>query len=439
MGRQPAALPGWLLTDLTPSLALATALAGSSRGATDLVAETLARDPSWIGVAGDLDPTPRLRIGVVRTFLASPLGRSTPPVRTGLDALTGAARAAVVLRDGERLTVGEIASILDRPAKRVAADLAEVPAGDHDPEIAELASLAPPASAVADQFAGAVRRLRSRRRRRTGLLAAATTAVLVAVAIPTMVLPRLPAQVKPVAEWRFSHEVRPPEGWRVTYRGIYPDHEQTNVTIPWPAQGRTECLVTVSTVPGEDPEQPSGATEQPTSVGARPGVLIDSGGNDLTLAWQYADDTWATVACPNGAVPEAVLRQVASTVRFRDGRQLLPFMLDALPEGYRIRTVGESYEDPDWGPFLVMDPPNDSYWPIVLIGPNTSDADQGTANERCLGADRSICVTAAQSDDQIPVQSGVGRSVLATVVAELRLAPDPTDRAGWFDATGLPR
>ena len=438
MGRQPAALPGWLLTDLTPTLRLATALAGSTRGAADLVAETLALDPPPTGRAAELDPTPRWRIGVVRTFLASPLGRSAPPVRTGLDALTGATRAAVVLRDGERLTVGEIASILDRPAKRVAADLAEVPAGDHDPEIAELAALAPPAAAVADRFAGAVRRIRSRRRRRTGLLAAATTAVLVAVAIPTMVLPRLPAEVKPVAEWRFSHEVRAPEGWRVTYRGIYPDHEQTNVTVPWPAQDQTACLVTVATVPGGDPDRPKGQTEQPTSVGGRPGVLIDAGGNNLTLAWRYADHAWAWVQCPNAPVPESLLRELAGTVRFRDARQLLPFMLDALPDGYRIRTVGESYEDPDWGPFLVMDPPADSYWPIVLIGPNTSDADQGTANERCLGADRSICVTAAQSDDQIPVQSGVGRSVLATVVAELRLAPDPTDRAGWFDATGLP-
>ncbi|HYI56485.1 MAG TPA: hypothetical protein VEX57_21130, partial [Microlunatus sp.] len=341
--------------------------------------------------------------------------------------------------DGERLTVGEIASILDRPPKRVAADLAEVPAGDHDPEIAELTALAPPAAAVADRLAGAVRRVRSRRRRRTGLLTAAVVALTVAVAVPTMVLPRLPAQLKPAAEWRFSHEIRPPEGWRISYRAIYPDHEQTNVSIPWPAQDRTACLVTVSTIPGEDPGQTTDTTEQPTSVGGRPGVLIDAGGNDLTLAWRYADDAWASVQCPNAPVPAATLQELAGSVRFRNVRQLLPFMLDALPDGYRIRTVGESFEDPDWGPFLVLDPPDDSYWPIVLIGPNTSDADLGTASERCLGADRSICVTAAQSDDQIPVQSGVGRSVLATVVADLRLAPDPTDRAGWFDATGLPR
>ncbi|HEY5980004.1 MAG TPA: hypothetical protein VIT41_10255 [Microlunatus sp.] len=441
MGPQPAALPDSLLTELAPTLALATELAGSTRGAVDLVAETLARDPSWIARAGDLDPAPRLRILVVRTFLASPLGRSTPPVRTGLDALTGAARAAVVLRDGERLTVAEIASILDRPARRVAADLAEVPPGAHDPEIGELAALAPPAAAVAERFAGAIRQVRSRRRRRTGLLAAATSAVLVAVAIPTVVLPRLPAEVKPAAQWRFSHEVRPPADWRIDYRAIYPDREQTTLSISWPDQDRTTiCVVNVSTVPGEDPDRPRGAAAEPTSVGARPGVLIDSGGNNLMLAWQYADDTWASVACPNGAVPEAALRRVAATVRFTDRRQLLPFMLDALPEGYRIRAVGESYDNPDWGPFMVIDPPDNSYWPTVLIGPKTSDADQGLATERCLGPDGgSVCVTAAQSDDQIPVQPGIGRSVLAAVIADLRLAPDPTDRAGWFDATGLPR
>ncbi len=438
MPRPPVALPDWLLRDLGPTLGLATALTGSRPGAVDLVTEALARDRSWGGLAGEVDPTPRLRASLVRTFLASPLGRSAPPTRAGLDGLTGPARAAVVLRDGERLTLGEIATVLDRPAKRVAADLAEVPAGAHDAEIAVLTALAPPAAPVADRFAGTVRRVRARRGRRTGLLTAATLLVLAAVAIPTLVLPRLPADVKPAAEWRFSHEVRPADGWRIVYRAIYPDHEQTNVLLRWPDDEETTCLVVVSTVPGEE-QLPARADAQPTSVGGRPGKLIDTGGNNLVLAWAYGDDAWASVSCPNQPVPVATLQQLASSVRFTDRRQLLPFMLDALPEGYRIRTVGESFDQPDWGPFVVLDPPENSYWPILLIGPKTSDADQGIATERCLGPDGSICVTAGQSDDQIPVQPGVGRSVLASVVGDLRLAPDLTDRAGWFDATGLPR
>lgn len=438
MPRPPAALPDWLLRDLGPTLGLATALTGSRPGAVDLVTEALARDRSWSALAGELDPGPRLRAGVVRTFLTSPLGRSTPPVRTGLDGLTGPARAAVVLRDGERLTLGEIATLLDRPPKRVAADLADVPPGAHDPEIAELTALAPPVATVADRFAGTARRIRRQRSRRTGLVTVATLLVLVAVTIPTLVLPRLPADVKPAAAWRFSHEVRPLEGWRVTYRAIYPDFEQTNVVIPWPNDEETTCLVTVSTVRGDD-QRPARGNVSTTSVRGRPGELIDTGGNNLTLAWQYGDEAWASVSCPNQPVPAATLQQVAATVRFTDRRQLLPFMLDALPEGYQIRTVGEAYAEPDWGPFVVLDPPENSYWPILLIGPKTSDAAQGIATERCLGPDDSICVTAGQSDDQIPVQPGVGRSVLASVVADLRVAPDLTDRAGWFDATGLPR
>lgn len=438
MPRPPAALPGWLLRDLAPTLGLAAALTGSRQGAADLVTEALARDRSWMTSSGELDPGPRLRAGVVRTFLASPLGRSTPPVHPGLDGLTGPARAAVVLRDGEQLTLGEIATLLDRPPKRVATDLADVSAGAHDPEIVELTALAPSVASIADRFAGTVRRVRRQRTRRTGLVTVGTLLVLVAVLVPTVVLPRLPADVKPAAEWRFSHEVRPLDGWRITYRAIYPEYEQTNVVLPGLGDEETTCLVTVSTVTGAG-QLPARGDTRTTSVGGRPGELIDTGGNNLTLAWQYGDDAWSSVSCPNQPVPATTLQQVAATVRFTDRRQLLPFMLDALPQGYRIRTVGEAYAEPDWGPFVVLDPPENSYWPILLIGPKTSDADQGIATERCLGPDDGICVTAGQSDDQIPVQPGVGRSVLASVVTDLRLAPDLTDRAGWFDATGLPR
>ncbi|HEY5787290.1 MAG TPA: hypothetical protein VIT65_21200 [Microlunatus sp.] len=121
MPRPPAVLPGWLLTEHSPTLEPATVLAGSTRGASDLVADTLARDRSWLTVEDGPDPTPRLRMAVVHTFLGSPLGRSTPPgSAAGLDALTGATRTAVTLRDLERLNTGEIATIMDRPGKGIA-------------------------------------------------------------------------------------------------------------------------------------------------------------------------------------------------------------------------------------------------------------------------------------------------------------------------------
>ena len=118
MPRLPAVLPGWLLAELGPTLGLATVLAGSTRGAADLVADTLARDRSWLAVEDGPDPTPRLRTAVVRTFLGSPLGRSRPPgSAAGLDALTGAARTAVALRDLEQLNTGEIATSWIGPAR----------------------------------------------------------------------------------------------------------------------------------------------------------------------------------------------------------------------------------------------------------------------------------------------------------------------------------
>ena len=120
MGRPPVAVPDWLLAELAPTLRLATALAGSTTGAAELAAAVLARDPSSTAREPGFDPSPRLRVGLVRAFLASPLGRSAPPsAATGLDALTGPTRAAVVLRDGEQLTGAEIVSIMDRPGRQI--------------------------------------------------------------------------------------------------------------------------------------------------------------------------------------------------------------------------------------------------------------------------------------------------------------------------------
>lgn len=435
--RRPAGLPDRLQAELEPTLQLAVVLTGSTPGAIELAAAALAGDPSWVGADDGHELLPRLRTTVVRAFLSAPLGRSRPPATaTGLDALAGPARTAVLLRDGERLTIGEIAGIMDRPGRRVAADLGATPAGAHDGEIAVLRRVAPSPAQVADRYAATSRRLRSRRRTRTALLAAAGAVLAAAVAVPTMIIPSLPHDVRPLGQWRFSHEVRPLDGWQIRYRSITADTEVTGLSLPQADPVRTNCTVTVTTS-GETPRR-SGPTT-PTTVAGRPGVLVDEPGTDLALNWRYAEDAWAAIECPAGPATESLLRRVAGAVRFDDRRQLLPFTLTALPASYRIRMVGQVDEAPDWGPFVVLDPPDDSYWPVLLIGPHTStDGASDDGFERCLGADRTVCVTAAQSDDQIPVNRGIQSRVLSDTVGLVRLAPDPADRSTWFDAIDLP-
>ena len=145
MPRPPDALPGWLLAELDPTLLLASTLAPSTSQAADLVAEALAQDPSWSQLPAGHDPAPLLRAGLLRTHL-----------RAGGDPL----RTAVVLRDAEHLTTGEIATLLDRPARRVAHDLADVPAGALDREDLERRGNAPTKAQVVDRYAEAVRRTR---------------------------------------------------------------------------------------------------------------------------------------------------------------------------------------------------------------------------------------------------------------------------------------
>lgn len=432
----PASIPTWLLVELTPTLRLASLLAGSPKGAAELVAETLASDVTWMTAVDEVDRATRVRAAVVRCFLDSPLGRARPAPTDGLEALTGRARAGVVLRDGERLTTGEIVTLLDRPARAVARELAATPPGSHDDEIAELGRIAPtPADAVA-AFPRARRRTRRRRGRRRAVLLAAGFAAVVAIAVPTVVLPALPHQTRPPGQWRYSHEVALADGWRLNYRSITAQTETTGIELPWPAPpDRIRCTITVTVVGSDLPR--SGPTTA-TAVGGRSGVLVDEPGNDLSLQWEYAAGAWAGVECPSAAATPALLRRIAGQVRFRDDRQPLPFMLSALPADYRIRMVGQVDESPDWGPFLVLDPPNDSYWPVLLIGPHTSEGASDDGVERCLGQGQTVCVTAAQSDDQVPVNRSVQRRILSRTVDLVRVAGDPADPATWFDAIELP-
>jgi hypothetical protein len=440
---QPAELPPWLLADLGPTMVLATVLTGSGRGATELVAESLARDRSWTDVQDGYDLRPRLRVAVVRSFLASPLGRSRPPgSATGLDALPGVVRAGVVLRDAEHLTVGEIATILDRPAKRVVADLGRLP-DDYRAELAHLTRLAPSVGQLPDRFTTASRSVRRGRRRRTVLIGLAAALTAVAVAVPTVVLPRLPVDVREPGTWRYSHDVRLAPGWLLVLRSIQSDSETTVIRVPQPRADPAECTVTVR-VRGAQADR--SGDSKPISVRSRPGELLTGPGSAVKVNWQYAPGAWASAECGSPAGDDAGLAlELAASVRFGDSRQLLPFLLSPLPEGYRVDTVGEVFQpmwgsDRGWGPTVLLEPPVDSYRPAVMVGPDLTGSGDSSASTivRCLAADGTVCVSTFGTDDQVPANQAMLRWVLGQTVDGVQLAADPADRSTWFDAIDLP-
>lgn len=440
--------PDSVLAELGPTLGLAAVLAGSTRGAAELVAETLARDRSLLngraGIEADdgFDPTPRLRTAVIREFLASPLGRSRPPAgATGLDALGGLARAAVVLRDREQLTTGEIVSILDGPARRVTAELAAVPPGSCDAEIAELAALAPPATEVSRRYPTVLRSRQRSRRQRTGGLALAVFLVAAAVLVPTLVLPWLPVEVRDRGVWRYSHEVILASGWQLAYRSIEADRETTTILVPGLRAEPTPCTVTVL-VRGVAADRDDDAER--ATVRGRPAEIVGPPGN-ATVNWEYAAEAWASAECSTRVTTStSLLLDIAAAVRFRDSRQLLPFRVTALPAGYAVQTVGEAFLPangiPPWGPILHLQPPPNSGRPSILVGPDLSVGSYRSpdSSESCLGAEQPVCVTAFRTDAQVPVDQRMLRYTVALAVDQLILATSPGDRSTWYDAITLP-
>lgn len=442
MTRPPEQLPDWLQAELGPTLRLATALTGSTQGAEHLVADALAHDHVWAVAEEGYDLTARLRVAVVRTFLGSPLGRSTPPPpATGLDALTGPVRSALVLRDSEQLTGAEIASILDRPGKRVAGELAAIPPGAHDTEITQLAALAPAAGAVAERFVPARRAVRRSRRRRSGLLALAAAVVAVAVAVPTTVLPRLPVDVRTAGTWRFSHELVLRSGWTLVSRSMDAETETSTVRVPSITDRPVECRVLVRV--RDDPPSRDGKVSGTQPVHGRRAEILTQAGNMVTLSWEYATGAWASAACDDqSAVPASLLREIAAATRFRDVRQRLPFLLTGLPTDYRIATVSESYDTGyaplDSFPFVLLEPPEKSYRASLVIGPDFGSTDELTSAGECLPPAQAVCVFAFRTNEQIPGNPSVLRRVVATSIGLVQVAADPTDRSTWFDAIDLP-
>ena len=443
MSRPPAAVPGWLLAELAPTLRLATTLTVSPATAAALVADALVRDPSWGGLDPGGDPTPQLRTSVVRVFLRD---RPTPaPDAVGLAALSPVARAATVLHDGEQLTIVEIATITDRPVRQVAADLA-AESGRHDLEIAELRAAAPSPLQVPDRYLRAVRQLRREDGRRRGLIGAGVLVgalvVAGAVLLPAQLDRLVPPDTRSHGEWRFTHRVELADGWSIEQRLLTPETEQTVIRLPTTNGDPGHCTVTLT-----DQREPisRAADTHPVNIDGRDATYVDDPRLDPFVVWSYATGAFATVSCSRLVTPESLQLQVADAVVLRGDRIRLPFILTAIPAGYRVAfislgatetervSLGLTPDDPSAEPSLTVDYGADDVADRCLE-PGGDVRSVSAADQRA----EEVCLEATWSTDGPPTSGETSERALDAVTEQLRLADDLADPGTWFAATDLP-
>ena len=450
--------PGWLRDQIPDLLGLATALTGSAEAAADLVAQTIIRTPPRLSrqSAGETADDDLLALLVGR-FLATHRRRTSRVGAAGqLGALSPPARAAVVLRDGVGMTPLTIASVLDRPPAQVSADLAA--AGPCAEEVALLRAGATDFEQVYRRLAAARGRIRTRRRRLVALVIVIVLVVGAAVSVPTFWLPRLPAEVRTAGVWRFSHVVRLPRGWIVTSRALTTTTETTQLQPPGREHGG--CFVTVHTVGSFDDIETirlSGAR-----VHGRDGFVGQDRSGNYLLAWEYAQQAWAQVSCATTRLDELLLVSTAERVRFRPAPARIPYLLTALPQGYRVISLTEypltgstelhlGRDDIEPGEVnLVVAAPLDQFDATRFRGRALRvDGFEGRISG---GSDPRICVNLSAKalcvltywpggDWPEPAPDPVrAEPALADLAETIRLAPSLPDQRTWFDAeVALPR
>lgn len=450
--------PGWLRDQIPDLLGLATALTGSAEAAADLVAETIIRTPPRLSrqLAAETADDDLLALLVDR-FLATHRRRTAGVAAAGqYGALSPPAWAAVVLRDGVGMTPLTIASVLGRPPAQVSADLAA--AGTRVEEVALLRARATDFEQVYRRLAAARGRIRTRRRR---LVALGTLIVLVigaAVSVPTFWLPRLPAEVRTAGVWRFSHVVGLPRGWIVTSRAL----TMTTETTQLQPRGREHdgCSVTVHTAGSFNDTETirlSGA-----QVHGRDGFVGQDRSGNYLLAWEYAYQAWAQVSCATTRLDESLLVTTAERVQFRPAPARIPYLLTALPQGYRVLSLTEypltgstelhlGRDDIEPGEVnLVVAAPLDQFGATRFRGRVLRvDGFEGRISG---GNDPRICVNLSakalcvltywpNGDWPVPAPDPVrAEPALVDLAATIRLAPSLPDQVTWFDAEfALPR
>lgn len=444
---------------------LAAALAGGPDAAARLLGATLAAGPVRY-LADESD----LRELLVQKYLRTPPAAAAAAAPEELDderrvvaerlaRLSPVDRAAVVLVRLTGLTLAEVAGLLEisPTALRRRLDGAESTVAA-DPFVlrATLEALSwrvpAPESVAAARFRA--EQAADRRRGRRRLLALVLGLVIVAaVAVPTVEALR-PLPSRTAGEWVFGLTVEPSPGWTVDLHAVSADQEFLTITTA--EAGQCQLHAALPSAPRDDRVEAPARSDR-IWVNGKPAAYSAEYIEGAGVRWPYGDGGQVTLVCGDRQDRQAIL-DVARRVRFSAGDRLaLPVALGRLPDGFRVGGTG--YLD-------------DSPAILLISGPGLADADvdarilvtvsadsaelaghtvvTNSVTLKVITLDREVRVCRAAQSPTVCAAIGRGRPTarateeatrrVVEVMRTLRVAPDLTDRATWFDAReALPR
>jgi hypothetical protein len=437
---------------------LAAALAGDPARAAELLGEVRVLSSKDSDV--EEDGLPAARALLVQRFLrrrqppAAPaeaaveLSPELDAVRLRLDQLAPLPRAALVLRERDQLTLGELVRVTERPVATVKAALTEAagrldaPPYQLDQVLAALPGPEPWAVQAAEQ------RWAARRRRTRGrvLLATMAAAALVTAAsvLPGMLRPD--PYVRAAGDWVYGFTTAPSPEFTPLGRTL--STTEDTLTLSWTGHRDRDCTLTLTTTDHEVP--PEGRRLR---LGDRPARLVAA--TDATYAslwWSVGQHTSGSAQCEQADDAELLLR-LARLVRYGPQRVRLPFALPDLPSEDEVRLVFDYSE----GSGAMVTPrgqldnsPDTVYVSVPSLfdvpegpptGTTTVDGTTGRVYSDVVGQavcwttdGHTACVGAYPLQDPTARQRGrVLHHVIGTA-KRLHVAPDLDDRATWFDA-----
>jgi hypothetical protein len=355
-----------------------------------------------------------------------------------------------------------------------------------------------------DSVLAAVRRSDTRRRPRLVLAAAVATTIAAAVAVPvtadlvepaadnpdTALRPTTPTTVRTQpttapppttsarttpASWRYLSSVKIPAGFRPESSYLTSTRQRDTLT-----DLATTCEIDTYRAGALDPGRQQFEPSQDTVDGRPVQSLLSYDGTSPALkgrpkvAWQYAADAWATVACTpagRGAPATRSLElELANSMTFEVRRMPVPFTLGTLPAGLSVQLAGPSAYPPlgvynkfelqatrkpevvefttrklHTGPKMLI-----TYSPGRLPGifriPAHEIASRRTINGRqvtvtrimprrnevrlqILGKGFEVDVLVARQLFEDPHRE------LLRIAEDMKFAPRPTDQSTWYDGT----
>lgn len=481
-GRRPVPPAQLDQADVRRAARLAVMLTGQPAAATELVGRACSRragtdrradegNPYAAELGQGLSP---LMVEVVRGYLTRRAGRNRPRPPDGLTARQRALleelerrprreRVVLVLRLVEHVTLAEVVAVLDGGVRGV-----PVLSGYSDDEVAEvlerLAERVPATAQLLREVPARAAAVRRARRRRSVLAALGVSLLAAAVAVPFLVLPRLPGTPRPLGAWHTYQRTVLPAGWTLTYRAVGPDYEAVSFVHGDADHSDQSCYVVVNAV-GVDTragQEPPSSASDPVRVHWRPGSFVHYDGTSTTgLRWQYARDAWAEVACEESD-DRRLLKQIATSwVRLEQHPLLVPLRVAQLPGGYRVSTVvlkEDERVEPEEGPGPVrvgIDRPGvPRSWTLSVdfaVRPENVDGARRpgdtlrgrpvlTAQDgsrACVQPDPAgpwTCVTAYSSGGSPPTGRAAVRALVLGTLGRVTLADRLGDRSTWFDA-----